>query len=573
MDLLELQQRANVIVKRVNDYEDALAKVTMDETELLNQHKYADTFCLRPTLKLLFGKNLDEKLNRTLDNDIDLQLFSSSAPANNTKFSLIHGDTATFSSDTHEFIQNIDMINNHNMLQLDVQENRLVDRSTRIRQGINYSYSSTISDALVTESQIANIFKWNTTSDTIIPNNVRTVNRQVPGIVCYYLGNDYNSIYTATIPYVSGTSNINTVNYGNPPYYGAYYTKDIETSQVGESMQAECCRIFLPGMNYTRGKLESPQQIWQPDVEISLDNNGYNWQGQAIYHELVYKDLRKSCIDAGLDFTPAHDSIPDNDPQGLALRLALSKQKDYYYKRPWFTELDNVNETPKLVADNMQFVKGSIYEKASFVTLTDNMSVDGTTGSITGFKYTSDAAWNIKISNLVEALPETTQYKIHLDFIYKTNNTKNGFLFWIQGLGALFVSDIKHLKIYRQSDASWPELTTYSIADNSHFVCDVTINVSNNVITNWTMDIDYRDGTKFSKTYSESINLTNLTNLDIDAGGNLSSFNGADSYISITTGEKDTLYFTTQTGEKLIELNDADFYNNYKLDYKTYKGL
>lgn len=532
MNLLELQQRANVLVQKVNDYEASLTGTTIDETSILNQHIYADLYCLRPVMKLLFGATADERLSRTLDNDVALRAFSSSAPANNTTFNLlsynpgetyininwnkspypnvdgiitrpISGSSNTFcankafklapdqttqivikiikntndvgsygydilkvnsdrydsssskalrwyiqsylttrvehrayngssqvgnsiyrndynctyeillknqpgttkalatwnyysadgvlrstvsavttsdfynnndilinfgnippgwsvdsnqsyirqyyesfsvgyQSTTHDFVQNLDMMNSSNMLQLDVKENSVVERDDRIKQGINYSYSSNIADALVTESQVANIFKWNTTTDTTTKNNTRTVNRQVPGIVCYYLGNDYNGKYTATIPYSTGS--LNSVNYSTPSYYGAFYRTDETQSQIGLYSGNEACRIFMPGMNYTRGQLISPQQIWQPDRRVG-DNNkgvGYNWQGQAIYHELVFKNRREGCQNANVDFIPGESTVSDNDPQGLATRVVLAQQKPYYHKRPWFNELDEL---------------------------------------------------------------------------------------------------------------------------------------------------------------------------------------------------------------------------------------
>lgn len=550
MDLLELQQRANLLVNKINEYEENLVGQTVDEQEIINQHLYADIYCLRPVMKLLFGKDLVEKLDRTLDNNVNITLFASSVPAYNSKFTfypispqltpvepehyeytitgsptitdgiaavgsssaityssttvinrddiknfdetyaivtikfkinsrytstlttlaqikfnqpndgtglnyapyvrasmstadtlqmalsdntagsisasagdiieiklklaiqetsgsitllstskngeviettsawkagltqtkrnnfktlkpeLIFGNTTNaattrsryylaesgitlyqpdeslpflFTSDTHEFMQNVDIMNAANMLQLEVQQNTVTSRDNRIKQGINYSYSANIQDALVTESQVANIFKWNTTNEELIRNNVKTINRQVPGIVCYYLGNDYTSAYTATIPY-SGRY-LNTVNYSTPSYYGAFYRKDdITQSQVGLNPGAECCRIFMPGMNYTRGKLQSPQQIWQPDKLVGDDNidKGYNWQGQAIYHELVFKKRRTGAKDANVNFIPGLDSVPDNDVQGLATRTVLAQQKPYYHNRPWFTELNDL---------------------------------------------------------------------------------------------------------------------------------------------------------------------------------------------------------------------------------------
>lgn len=387
MNLLELQQRANILVDKVNQYEASLTGTELDENQVLNQHTYVDIFCLRPVLKLLFGKDVSDKLSRTLENDIELPLVSSTAPAWNTFFNFFNQEVT---SNQHEFIQNIDTYNSSNMLMLDTQQYTLTDRDTAISLGIRYSYGANIGDALVTESQVSNLFNWNTTNDTTVLNNTKTTNRQVPGIVLYYLGNDYNGVYTATIPYSRVLSNINTVNDNNPPLYGAYYdSSDITKSQVGLDMGAESCRIFIPGCNYLGGKLISPQQIWQPDRKVGDDNigYGYNWQGKAVYHELVFKNRRSGCSDNGVDFIPGLDSVPDNDVQGLATRVVLAQMKNYYYNRPWFNELNSLYEvdTSKLANAIHETSKKNIYENqlADFITVNNNPAINLDTGEYT----------------------------------------------------------------------------------------------------------------------------------------------------------------------------------------------
>lgn len=565
MNYLELQQRANILVNKVNEYESNLTGQTIDESEILEQHLYADIFSLRPVMKMLFGKDLTEKLNRTLENDVDLKVYALNSPMNRTSFSLLssynpypltrklselvtpvgsisyddegwtnivaansgyytanvsdflpdlnspveyrvlkiyykkqtsytsafpieaidssnqrneiipcsflsnyhwlmsppqfgltsrsndgiqipnigigteilvevtikpipdeaseswkngcyyyadytvsnvntgevygkstspyyiislvqHGNPSylpikqiqlgyynsssnrgwSFNVEkstveiyktsfeegytqevVHDNVISLDTYNNHNMLIQDAYVNTVVDRDTRIKAGINYSYSSNIQDALVTESQVANLFKWNTTTSLDIANNSMSINRQVPGIVVYYLGTDYDSTYTATIPYNPGSIKLNQINYSTPPYYGAYYMTDETQSQIGLQMGAEACRIFMPGLNYTRGQLESPQQIWQPDRLVGASNVGlgYNWQGGSVYHELVFKNRRQGSQDAGVDFISPVESDIDNDPQGLALRTALAQQRPYYYNRLWFSELDELYGT------------------------------------------------------------------------------------------------------------------------------------------------------------------------------------------------------------------------------------
>ena len=299
MDYLELQRRANVLVDKVNEFEANLTGTEANENEILDQHKYADTACLSPVLRTIFGADVATKTNRDLTLPTDLWFFSSNSPANITRFTPFVDSSQTpspgYETTTKEFIQNIDMMNNYNMLQLDVKENTVVNKEDRIKQGINYSQSVHINDAMLIESQVANLFKWNTTSEDNIDNNIIVNNRQVPGIVCYYLGNNYDSSYTATLPQ-NKTNKLNGLTYSYPTYYGAYYTKDETTSQVGQYPGSECLRMFIPGMFYTSGVLRSPQQIWLPDVRFGDDNigYGYNWQAQGLYHELVFKNKRKN---------------------------------------------------------------------------------------------------------------------------------------------------------------------------------------------------------------------------------------------------------------------------------------
>lgn len=198
MNLLELQTRANLIVEKVNAYEAKLSETSINETEILAEHKYADLFCLRPVLKLLLGDTVDKKVSRTLSNDVDLPVIASSAPMWNTKFNFFN-TAESYQSDQHEFMNSLDVYNNNNLIMLDQKQSTLMSREDRIRQGINYAYSSNIKDALVTESQLANVFAWNTTDKRGIANNIQTTHRQVPGIVLYYLGNGYDNSYTATI--------------------------------------------------------------------------------------------------------------------------------------------------------------------------------------------------------------------------------------------------------------------------------------------------------------------------------------------------------------------------------------
>lgn len=85
----------------------------------------------------------------------------------------------------------------------------------------------------------------------------------------------------------------------------------------------------------------------------------------------MFKNRRSGCIDYNLDFTSGLADIPDSDPQGLATRLALSKQKDYYFNRPWFNELDAENKlSSSKLADEL--LKPEEYTKPTY-TINDQL--------------------------------------------------------------------------------------------------------------------------------------------------------------------------------------------------------
>lgn len=567
MNLLELQQRANILVDKVNQYEASLTGTELDENQVLNQHTYVDIFCLRPVLKLLFGKDVSDKLSRTLENDIELPLVSSTAPAWNTFFNFFNQEVT---SNQHEFIQNIDTYNSSNMLMLDTQQYTLTDRDTAISLGIRYSYGANIGDALVTESQVSNLFNWNTTNDTVVRNNTQTTNRQVPGIVLYYLGNDYNGVYTATIPYSRVLSNINTVNDNNPPLYGAYYdSSDITKSQVGLDMGAECCRIFIPGCNYLGGKLISPQQIWQPDRKVGDDNigYGYNWQGKAVYHELVFKNRRSGCSDNDVDFIPGLDTIPDNDVQGLATRAVLAQMKNYYYNRPWFSELNKLyitdgTFTKSLYKNINEKAMVNLYEDklADFIGKSGNPQYNLQTGS-----YTSQDTDNfLYINNEFFANGDVT---LELSFTANTFEytfpvlSIPGFM-GVDTLGA-GISDLRAWKHNKKTEGSigiqMDVETKIRITLNKstkRCVCSRKEYASNT----WTTFADFTPGSDFtsSANLGKDVKFTMNKNASMNLK-NCKAIKGGVEYPFITK---------VKIGER--GMNDDEFYNSYKLDYDTF---
>lgn len=762
MNLLELQQRANVLVEKANAYEDSLQGVTWNEQEIINQHKYTDIYSLRPIMKLLFGSSISEKTNRTLDNDVALRVFASTAPMWNSSFNLlsykkdaqvlnhnpITGNTYTYTlptlnpgdivecnitttltqsietdtplkfdlvgprliykiynktfyesdmmwtrqgtsqyvlqagyklkiysymkvlssdkmhrsgsisvyhsdgrflqeytvdqdfsfpiptsiqinksvspcstnpddvtviykqssqsvdykSDQHEFMNDIHNYNNSNLITLDVKQNTITDRDTRIKQGINYSYSANIMDALVTESQVANMFKWNTTTSQDIKNNTITTSRQVPGIVCYYLGNDYNGEYTATIPYNPGVTKLNQINYSTPPSYGAFYTTDSTTSQVPvrqgvleEDTGHEACRIFIPSMHFTRGKLESPQQIWQPDMKFGDSNVGlgYNWQGQALYHELVFKNRRSGSKKTNVDFVPTLDSVADNDPQGLATRFALAQQKKYYKNRPWFNELDELvdldpTRLQKIIENNSYITtSGGSFDKSKFTVATG--------GELDDNGILNDCSKKVTVTGLnISLTDELIIYgpKIIFDINYTGTVTgvSKGFLVGKTGDTGFFNQD-SDIMVGQSVGGGDITSTINNIYESSTIWKYDIDNIQNTILKSGTYQYIYNlkktnDNIVLTVTIlNTSTNTTWATYTRTQAG---SSFNITDMWIGndpLKSGETskvydlspikivdqdDTVLFSAQSEASKTYMTDEQFYNQFKLDYDMF---
>lgn len=610
MNLLELQTRANLIVEKVNAYEAQLSETSINETETLAEHKYADLFCLRPVLKLLLGDTVTKKISRTLSNDIDLPVIASSAPMWNTKFNFFN-TTESYQSDQHEFMNSLDIYNNNNLIMLDQKQNLITDRNTRIKQGINYAYSSNIKDALVTESQLANVFAWNTTDKRGIKNNIQTTHRQVPGIVLYYLGNGYDNSYTATIG-CNESDELNSVQYAHPVTYGSWYVNPTITSVGGESTSqlpwlkeegGSCCRIFIPGCNYTRGKLESPQQIWQPDRN---SNQGIKYQGKAIYHELVFKNRRSGCTDYNLDFTSGLAGIPDNDPQGLATRLALSKQKDYYFNRPWFNELDTENKlNSSKLADKLlkpeEYIENyySVNNQIIIPVLTSGSSYlfDQDTGIIScDTSLSGNSGFYIKSPELTSAATTTSDfctYSFTLNMSDFTTSIKTvGYNYTgnrSQKISIALINSInKNPRIYIE-DCDWSsgygideatDKVTFVVSCyndktkyNIYYIKDSQIFKSLSTTSNYA----HASSTSLAYFKCEYANTAKTTTFDFSRSS--LEFTAADGTTKLKNGELVSVIngVTTVRDEvqqhnetKQLLATDGDFYNNYKLDWNTY---
>lgn len=416
MNLFELQTRANALVAKVNAYEDTIEDMTLDENEIIDQHLYADIFCLRTVMHRLFATTPADRASTSLSTtDIDWSMVTQTAVGKNEIWKLndnSYRDQNAITGLVNDITTNNDMMSHYNMIVGEpaypyakyLLSSTSAQIKARLVSGNCFNvYGAHISDALVTESQTSNIFRWNTTPEDDITNISANSNipQQVPGIVTYYLGSGYDGEYSATIPYNTNKSSV-AVNYNTPAIYGAFYKdaygpEDI-VSQQPKNRGAEGLRMFMPGTTFFNGGAISPIDIYQPFPRYDTPT-GYNYQGKALYHELVFKRRRAGCSAANVDFLPFKQfetGANDNDPQGLAMRLALAQQKPYYYNRPWFTELDELYTEPgtKQAALADKIIEKMKYEVTNYdySAFSEHGSavINTSTGECTGFSIQGD---------------------------------------------------------------------------------------------------------------------------------------------------------------------------------------
>ena len=387
MNYQELQDRANIIVQRVNDYEASLPEETVDEETALNEHTYCDIHCLRAVFDWITGCDSTRKANSTLENKINGQVIGLSYYKGNTSYEgVFYPGLYKYDFRTQTF-KELKFSNTAGTSTYPVTSNA-IDEGPRhnfaakrynlwyyaCQYGGDFSWGYTyfnigaknmtgglIADCLITECQVANLTNTyhNSFSDLPLTNIADDANSSSiyssyalasSGINYYFSGN--NSYY----PYPTIQYNFNSrpeareilgapliTNSSAEANDLTNYTQRINIRADGGFIQ-ECKLYSLLNTYYSRS-LSSPQTIRYNNI---IFGNTYDIDGQKMvanpiqscYFELVFKRRREGCKAAGLDFIPSIDTIWDNDPQGLATRLALAQCKPNYRGRPWFEELD-----------------------------------------------------------------------------------------------------------------------------------------------------------------------------------------------------------------------------------------
>ena len=615
MNLLELQTRANALVQKVNEYEETIAGVELDENEILNEHTYVDLFSLRMIMHRLFGTTPSDRSSNLTTTDGVTWYYLPTSKAMDLHLGNINENYYTYGSSSEPIERsndNNDLYTNYNMLVIDPNlsnawqySDTSGDKQRLITSMSNTVFGADIRDALVTESQTANIFKWNTTSEDDVTSYASTyvVPQQVPGIVCYYLGSGYDGTYTATVPYNTSYST-NQPNNATPALYGAYYIDQNVgpgpsgiTSQQAENRGAEGLRMFMPGLTYFNGTSISPINIWQPFPRLDTDY-GYNYQGKALYHELVFKRRRAGCKEAGLDFIPdatVDNNICDNDPQGLAMRLALAQQKPYYYNRPWFKELDEYYTTDgtkqtqlaDMIIENSKepiFEYPELSESNWHKSKTNGTPVLNTTTSVITVSYLNQ----IYQQSLVEDEIKSNNVKINITFKMRPTDVTAGTICTLSKFSASdTIYDYYWQVVHNTTSQIFFYLLT-TTGTNSMRVFDFSENLPPDEWINLTIETNLETG-KLSCYY----HLDNSTEIiyaekekaipaEFSLPGKCYTILGTDSNnndkyvdirlnsVGIRFGGQQIAYPVEGSIVGYSSMTDNEFYSNYQLDYDTY---
>lgn len=613
MNLFELQTRANALVAKVNAYEDTIEDMTLNENEIIDQHLYADIFCLRTVMHRLFATTPADRASTSLSTtDIDWSLVTQTAVGRNEIWKLNDNTYRTQGSEAQyvgDITTNNDMMSHYNMIVGEpaypyakyLLNSTSAQTKSKLVSGNCFNvYGAHISDALITESQTSNIFRWNTTPEDDITNISANSNipQQVPGIVTYYLGSGYDGEYSATIPYNTNKSSV-AVNYNTPAIYGAFYKnangpEDV-VSQQPKNRGAEGLRMFMPGTTFFNGGAISPIDIYQPFPRYDTPD-GYNYQGKALYHELTFKRRRAGCSAANVDFLPFKQfeaGANDNDPQGLAMRLALAQQKPYYYNRPWFTELDELYTTEgtkqaaladKIIEDSKSIIYKPDYTKVEKV---GNVTLNEDTGIATSSSFDK---------NNYIAIPNTVQGTVNsLELVMKCSGTETSFgwssimtkslsdvnkvsglsLRGIMGTSEGIIGSKVVLGFDKQGDTTRQSVIFDNLDSGTtggKYYRYFKIHYDG---TNWTAQVTTDDGVTWSDPISPTSSSQEKPYLNQD------KFYFFDTYTStaIKLTELDLSVFKLNiNGTDILPqieagqstMTDSEFYNNYQLSYSTY---
>jgi len=373
VDYYNLQTRANALVKKVNDYEASLPVIEKDEAQLMSENIYCDIYSLRAVFDWIFGCDSTRKENTTLANQssaVGVGYYAEqtiNATDNfNTYFGIDVYGSVNVPNNWARY-NGLWNLSTGTVTALCVKKNEdfneerfcgcddvgcnfgldipfvAYERNTSSQSLLGRLTSHNIAvgvlpqDALITEAQVgfkAEELLWSASrANQFDAYNYYNTNNYIrtAGLRRFGLKNGLSKT-VKPIVYASDMA------YNKPLWTTSYITEtNWVTARFGYILPDNCLDNLYTsaiGLNlfYVNSYYYNLYGWSNYDDDLTIP--------QQIYFELCFKRRREGCKELNLDFVPSVDSVMDNDPQGLATRLALAQCKPYYANTLWWNELD-----------------------------------------------------------------------------------------------------------------------------------------------------------------------------------------------------------------------------------------
>lgn len=377
MNMQELQDRVNAIVQRVNNYEADLEKTNGNETELLSEHKYCDIHCLRAVYDWITGCDSSRKANTTLNSTVNGRLYSfdnyhrmdntfsefefydlfyNTNNLNSTSSYTIEDEQSMYSYTACAASNgNDDLMAIYNLKYLGGRYDKnytsppnpaFISENSQYAIGWNNLTGVNIADALITESQVVNLYNVNYIQLGYSSNTQNAYDIWDASVVNHggiWLLSPETNTSTGSPISISGDRLLQD-NWDNSSFQFGYIDDNNVDVSVGNNFQL---KAFIPDYSFVYANentycgFKFGSYFSNANASVKKVTTNSQPAGQT-YFELAFKRRRAGCKAAGLDFIPTLDTVMDNDPQGLATRFALAQCKPYYRGRPWWSELDEL---------------------------------------------------------------------------------------------------------------------------------------------------------------------------------------------------------------------------------------
>ena len=409
MNYLELQIRVNKIVEQVNNYEATLPEDVKDEQELIALHKFVDTDSLKAVVQYIIDNYYEASIPvKSQQKFFYFNLWQPFYSDYGTRFLQYIGNSLSSditSSNTYteyknvlnkNIVCNVDLLSNSgspsdfialaNLGYGYTSGNKILSSSFKQSLGFQSYEGGYLDDVLITEGQVQNLnnfqlFSSLSNTDYII----RSCGQRNSGLILLTSDKESSNSFPFIInpnyfPSFSSTNNNEKCCYGKTLTANNTDNSsklDYDVSGHGSNRfkyiaPMNCVKAGVYGQtSYSQYSQKAPisAQTFNTGDEY-IDSSGSTFYvthgANSAYFELCFKRRRPGCKALGLDFVPSISSIEDNDPQGLAARLALAQTKPYFDQMDvWWNEL-----TPYYTADGyyQRRLADKIYEETKNMT-------------------------------------------------------------------------------------------------------------------------------------------------------------------------------------------------------------